>query len=68
LPGGIQGWRGDIEYARLLDALGHDPTALDELIGRTGQSAAELSSMLLMLELEGQVSGLPGNRYQRLAS
>ena len=65
LAGGA-GWRGDIEYARLLDALGHDPAALDELIGRTGQSAAELSSMLLMLELEGQVAGLPGNRYQRL--
>jgi DNA processing protein len=66
LAGGA-GWRGDIEYARLLDALGHDPAALDELIGRTGQSAAELSSMLLMLELEGQVAGLPGNRYQRLS-
>lgn len=65
LAGGA-GWRGDSEYARLLDALGHDPAALDELIGRTGQSAAELSSMLLMLELEGQVAGLPGNRYQRL--
>jgi DNA processing protein len=60
------GWRGDPEYQRLLDALGHDPAALDELCERTGQGAAELSSMLLMLELEGQVQGLPGNRYQRL--
>jgi DNA processing protein len=60
------GWRDDPEYRRLLDVLGHDPVALDELAGRTGQSAAVLSSMLLMLELEGCVEGLPGGRYQRL--
>lgn len=57
----------DPQYRRLLDALGHDPVALDELVARTGQPAAELSSMLLMLELEGRVGTLPGNRYQRLA-
>ncbi|MGO4703807.1 DNA-processing protein DprA [Dyella sp. 2RAB6] len=61
-----QGWSGDPEYGQLLAALGHDPASLDELAGRTGQSAAALSSMLLMLELEGVVAGLPGNRYQRL--
>jgi DNA processing protein len=60
------GWRGDPEYQRLLDVLGHDPVALDELAERTGQSAAVLSSMLLMLELEGCIEGLPGGRYQRL--
>ena len=59
-------WRDDPEYQRLLDMLGHDPAALDELATRTGQSAAVLSSMLLMLELEGCVEGLPGGRYQRL--
>jgi DNA processing protein len=61
-----QGWRADPEYQRLLEALGHDPAALDELVMRTGQAAAVLSSMLLMLELEGCVEGLPGGRYQRL--
>ncbi|GGA28910.1 DNA-processing protein DprA [Dyella nitratireducens] len=60
------GWRDDPEYRQLLQVLGHDPLALDELAERTGQSAAELSSMLLMLELEGCVEGLPGGRYQRL--
>jgi DNA processing protein len=39
---------------------------LDELVRRTGQSAATLSSMLLMLELEARIESLPGNRYQRL--
>ncbi len=59
-------WRDDPQYHRLLEAIGHDPTGLDELVARTGQRPAELSSMLLMLELEGRVEGLPGNRYQRL--
>lgn len=60
------GWRDDPDYRRLLDALGHDPATLDELVQRSGLAAAALSSMLLMLELEGRVAGLPGNRYQRL--
>jgi DNA processing protein len=60
------GWRRDPEYQRLLQVLGHDPAALDELAERTGQTAAVLSSMLLMLELEGCVEGLPGGRYQRM--
>lgn len=58
--------RDDPDYARLLAALGHDPTTLDELAARSGLAPAALSSMLLMLELEGRVAGLPGNRYQYL--
>ncbi|MBD8874630.1 DNA-processing protein DprA [Rhodanobacter sp. DHB23] len=63
---GSGGWRGDPEYACLLAALGHDPATLDELVVRSGLAAAALSSMLLMLELEGRVASLPGSRYQRL--
>jgi DNA processing protein len=58
--------RDDPDYRRLFDALGHDPATLDELVRRSGLAASALSSMLLMLELEGRVAGLPGNRYQRL--
>jgi DNA processing protein len=54
------------EYRRLLTELGYEPTTLDDLVERTGQPPAELSSMLLMLELEARVESLPGNRYQRL--
>ncbi len=61
-------WQYDGPYQTLLTALGHDPASLDVLCERTGQAAAELSSALLMLELEGLVEGLPGNRYQRLAT
>lgn len=56
----------DPEYRQLLDELGHDPATLDELVQRTGQPAAALSSKLLMLELDAKVESLPGNRYQRL--
>lgn len=54
----------DPDYRLLDDALGHDPATLDELSARTGLPAAALSSMLLLLELDGRVESLPGNRYQ----
>jgi DNA processing protein len=63
---GLGGMDDDAGYRRLLTELGHEPVAMDELVQRTGQSAATLSSMLLMLELEARVASLPGNRYQRL--
>ncbi|HSC62439.1 MAG TPA: DNA-processing protein DprA, partial [Caldimonas sp.] len=50
----------------VLDALGFDPIGLDELIARTGQSAAELSARLLDFELQGRVARLPGQRFQRV--
>jgi DNA processing protein len=52
--------------AKLLDALGFEPTTIDALTTRVGLTAAELSSMLLPLELEGHVEALPGGRYCRL--
>jgi len=56
----------DSAYQRLLHELGHEPATMDELVQRSGLSAAALSSMLLMLELEARVESLPGNRYQQL--
>ncbi len=44
----------------LLQALGHEPVSLDELLARTGYPVAELSARLLNLELEGCVVRLPG--------
>ena len=49
---------------RLWKALGHDPTGMDELVSRTGLTAAELGSMLLLMELEGRVAVEHG-RYSR---
>lgn len=58
----------DPDYRRLLDALGYEPSAPDELIARTGLPAQSVSSMLLVLELEGHVSSGPGGRYCRTRS
>ncbi|MEA3640963.1 MAG: DNA-processing protein DprA [Lamprobacter sp.] len=55
----------DRDYQRLLEAMGADPVAADELVLRTGLSAQEVSSMLLLLELQGHVSCLAGGRYCR---
>jgi DNA processing protein len=54
----------DPEYRLLYRAMGHDPATLDDLAARTGLPPAALSSMLLMLELDGRVESLPGNRFQ----
>lgn len=51
----------------LLHALGHDPMSVDELVERSGLTAAAVSSMLTVLELEGVVAAQPGSRYVRLA-
>jgi len=59
-------WRQDEEYRRLLDVMGYDPASLDALVDATGLSPGALSSMLLILELEGETATLPGNRYQRV--
>lgn len=55
----------DPDYQRLLDAMGYDPLALDELVRTTGLPVQSLSSMLLVLELDGHVSSAPGGRYCR---
>jgi len=53
----------DPDYARLLAALDQTPAALDELAERSGLGAAALSSMLLVLELDGVVISASGGRY-----
>ena len=54
----------DGEPQGLWQALGHDPTDMDQLVSRTGLTAATLSSMLLAMELQGRVSVEHG-RYSR---
>ena len=54
------------EYRNLLNLLGFDPRSIGDLAEDSGLTAAELSSMLLVLELEGLVEALPGGRYSRL--
>jgi DNA processing protein len=55
----------DPEYAKLLEAMGFDPISADTLIMRTGLTPEAVSSMLLLLELDGHVSSAPGGYYCR---
>jgi DNA processing protein len=63
---GLSALATDPAHQVLLNALGYGPIALDELAAFTGETVAALSSKLLMLELDGRIEALPGNRYQRL--
>jgi DNA processing protein len=56
----------DKEHKILLDALGFDPADLDVLVVRTGFKPEAVSSMMLILELEGHVQTAPGGRYSRV--
>ena len=54
------------ENAALLNHLGYDAVDVDTLCARSGLTAEVVSAMLLTLELDGQVSSLPGGWYQRI--
>lgn len=49
----------------LLDAVGFEAVDIDTLVVRTGLKAEAVTSMMLMLELEGHVQAAPGGRYSR---
>lgn len=55
----------DADYQRLLGNVGFDPAPIDRIIQQSGLTAEAVSSMLLLLELEGHVSSAPGGRYCR---
>ena len=52
----------DIDTAKVLEALGSTPTAVDELVRRCQVSAATVAEVLLALELEGRLERHRGNR------
>ena len=56
----------DPDYQVLLACLGYDPIEIDSLITESGLTAETVSSMLLLLELDGQVTSLSGGRYVRV--
>ena len=57
----------DDDYSELRKVLSHDPTSIDELEGQSGLTIDQLSSMLLILELQGEVEALSGGRYALIA-
>ncbi|MCK5481305.1 MAG: DNA-processing protein DprA [Gammaproteobacteria bacterium] len=56
----------DEEYLQFLDSIDFDPTSVDQLVERSGLTPAEVSSMLLQLELSGYIASSPGGLYNRL--
>lgn len=51
----------------LLLHIGYEPISIEQLIQVSGLTSSEVSSMLLVLELENKVSSLAGGQIQRIA-
>jgi len=57
----------DDEYVQLRKLIGHDPITVDELAANSGLTIDQVSSMLLILELHGEIESLSGGRYSQLS-
>jgi DNA processing protein len=53
------------EFVRVLNAIALQPTPLELIVRETGLSVAEVSAILIQLELLDLVLQLPGMRYQK---
>jgi DNA processing protein len=58
----------DADYEALLAVMGHDPMSADQLASESGLTIEQVSSMLLILELEGDIEALNGGQYSKLGS
>ena len=56
----------DSEYQYLIDFIEYHDTSVDQLVCSSGLTPAEVSSMLLQLELSGYIASSPGGLYNRL--
>jgi DNA processing protein len=57
--------RDDADYQALLSTLSYDPASADQLAEYSGLTIDQVSSMLLILELEGKILVQAGGRYSR---
>ncbi len=55
----------DEEYQHLLNQIGYDPVSVETLLQRSGLTIDQLSSMLLILELNDHIQTAPGGLYFR---
>ena len=55
----------DAEYEVLLSTLSYDPASADQLAEHSGLTIDQVSSMLLILDLEGKIQVQAGGRYSR---
>ena len=56
----------DPDYQQLIDFIGFDSTSIDQLVCSSGLTPAEVSSMLLQLEMSGYIASNHGGTYNRL--
>ena len=54
------------DNSRLLEAMGYDPVSIDHLVIQTGLTPAVLSSMLLLMELQGLIASNGRGNYTRI--
>ena len=54
------------ESNTILALMGFDPISFEALLASSGLTTEALSSMLMLLELDGYVTALAGGKYQRL--
>jgi len=55
----------DADYETLLRTLSYDPASADELAAQSGLTIDQVSSMLLILELEQKIEAQAGGRYAK---
>jgi DNA processing protein len=53
----------DSEYKRVLESIGHEPTAVDTVVQRSGLTTDAVCSMLLVLELQGLIASTSSGHY-----
>ena len=56
----------DPDQRLILEMMGYDPIPIDTLVVQTGLTIEKVSSILLILELQGQIEACGGGRYSRL--
>ena len=54
------------DYQQLIDLIGFDDTSIDQLVCSSGLTPADVSSMLLQLEMCGHLASSAGGLYNRL--
>jgi len=55
----------DGDQKRLLDVMGYEPIPVDQMVVQTGLTTEAVSSMLLVLELQGHITAYGGGLYIR---
>ncbi len=58
----------DPDHQLLLDKMGYDPISIDNLVVSTGFKPESIAAMLLILELQNQVSSNGGGTYTRIGN